>query len=564
MRRRAHRLATLAPWRLGVLCSAPLAIAYLLTRPPSADLAAATYRSDLYSRAGFTLWDNGWYAGHHLPGYSLFAPALGALLTPRICLALSAVLASGLFGALAARGFEADAARAATAWFAVGFGVELLSGRMPYDLGVVLGLAALLALAPEPAPGGSRVSRGGIDGPSARSPFIAGARRHHRSPAAPARTGLALLLAALTALTSPVAGAFLALAGVAIALATTERARGLGLVAATLIPILLLQYAFGEGGYEPFAPSAFWPALVATLAVGAVLAREGRRLLATGAGLYAIALVASFATHTGMGGNAARLGPLIAGPLIVGALWGRRVVLLAVLAPLLAYWSVIAPVRDLGRLLGDPSVHAAYYTPLLAELTSLAHGRPLRVEIPLTAAHWEADYVAARFPIARGWERQLDTHDAGLFYGAKLTPAAYQAWLSDNAVAYVAVPDARLDSAARQEARVIAGRPAYLQPVWRSRHWTVYAVRGATPLAGAPATLTALGTDRFTLAFPRAGSVVVRVHYTPYWAIIAGRGCVGPAPAGWTRVSAPAGGRVIVGIQFALDRVHAPQSRCVQ
>ena len=49
--------------------------------PPAADLAAATYRSDLFARVGFTLRDHGWYAahGHYLLGYSLLSPALGAL-----------------------------------------------------------------------------------------------------------------------------------------------------------------------------------------------------------------------------------------------------------------------------------------------------------------------------------------------------------------------------------------------------------------------------------------------------------------------------------------------------
>ena len=52
----------------------------MIVAPLSADLAAAGYRSDLFARAGFTLWDNGWYGGHHLLAYSLLAPALGALL----------------------------------------------------------------------------------------------------------------------------------------------------------------------------------------------------------------------------------------------------------------------------------------------------------------------------------------------------------------------------------------------------------------------------------------------------------------------------------------------------
>ena len=57
-----------------------LAIVYLILAPQSPDLAAASYRSQLFSQVGFSLWDNSWLAGHHLPAYSLLAPALGALI----------------------------------------------------------------------------------------------------------------------------------------------------------------------------------------------------------------------------------------------------------------------------------------------------------------------------------------------------------------------------------------------------------------------------------------------------------------------------------------------------
>ena len=46
--------------------AAVVAAVYLVLAPPSADLAAQYYRADL----GLALWDNGWYAGHHMPGYS--------------------------------------------------------------------------------------------------------------------------------------------------------------------------------------------------------------------------------------------------------------------------------------------------------------------------------------------------------------------------------------------------------------------------------------------------------------------------------------------------------------
>ncbi|MGA9315825.1 MAG: hypothetical protein WBV77_14500, partial [Solirubrobacteraceae bacterium] len=271
-----------APLTLALGVAIPLALAYLILAPPAGDLAAATYRSDLFARVGLTTWDTGWYAAHGywLPGYSLLSPALGALLGVRLLLALSAVAACTLFALIAQRVFATAAARLAAAWFALGFCVGLLSGRVPYDLGFAIGLASVLALMREALPA-------------------------------------ALVLAVLTSVASPVAGAFLGLAGLAIALAdlrggrvlenavpparaggivsffrhTTDSKtrrdergpderrrhghreiqaqadlrRGLALCAAALLPVLALGIAYPNGGYEPFAVSAFWPALAGVL-----------------------------------------------------------------------------------------------------------------------------------------------------------------------------------------------------------------------------------------------------------------------------------------------------------
>lgn len=427
-----------APWAWAAALAIPLSLAYLLVSPPAADLAAATYRSELFARVGFALRDHGWYAvhGHYLPGYSLLSPALGTWLGVRTVLALSAIAAAVLFGLIAERVFPAMAARVAAIWFALGFCVGLLSGRVPYDLGFVIGLGSVLAL-------------------------IAG------------YANTALGLAVLTSLASPIAGAFLALAGLA--------AGRLRLAFAALTPIAVLASAFPEGGYEPFAPSAFWPALGGVLLIAALLPQgsltpRGRRTVRVGAALYALALIGSFALHTPVGGNAARLGALLAGPLLAGVLWERHRLALALLAPLLLYWQLATPIRDESVIAGDPSVHAAYYAPLRAELGRLTGARPTIVEVPLTAAHWEAAYLAGHdgIALARGWERQLDTRYAALFYRARPHPSSYLNWLKENRVAYVALPDVRLDYAGREEGALIAHGLPYLREVWRSAHWRLY------------------------------------------------------------------------------------------
>ncbi len=448
-------------WRFGRLVALPLVAAYLILAPPAGDLAAATYRSELFARHPLATWDTGWYAahGHWLPGYSLLSPALGALLGVRLLLALSALAAVVLFELIAERVFGRTAGRVAAGVFALGFCVSLLSGRVPYDLGFAIGLGAVLALMRD-------------------------------------RFALALVLAALTSLASPVAGAFLALVGLALALAalsSREHAsavwrdgrHGLALAAAALLPILVLTIAFPEGGFEPFAASAFWPALggvllIALLVPRGPLSERGQLVVRVGAALYALALIGAFVLRTPMGGNAARLGPLLAAPLVVGVLWERRRTAALLLAPVLLYWQLVTPIRDYSALAGDQSVHASYYAPLLAELRRQDGGRPTIVEVPLTHAHWEAAYLAGHggVALARGWERQLDERYAHLFYEPSLSVSAYRAWLIENRVAYVALPDAPLDAAGLAERALIVRGLPYLREIWRAKHWRLYRVMG--------------------------------------------------------------------------------------
>jgi hypothetical protein len=438
------------PWALALALAIPLAIVYLVWMPPAADLSAAIYRSDLFARVGFTLRDHGWYAvhGHYLLGYSLLSPALGALLGVRVLLVCSALASSVLFGLIAERAFGLAAGRAAASVFALGICAELLSGRVPYDLGFAIGLGSVLAL-----------MRG--------------------------RLALALLLTVLTSVASPVAGAFLALAFLARALAWKPRVEGLALTATALAPILVLSLAFPEGGYEPFAPSSFWPALGGVVAIALLLPRgplspRARRAVRAAAALYAVALIGSFAIATPVGGNAARLGPPLAAPLLTGVLWDRRRGVLCLLAPVLLYWQLNTPIGDLSLIAGQPSANASYYAPLLSELRHLRHETPTIVEVPLTATHAEAAYVAGHdhISLARGWDRQLDTRYAALFYRPTLTAAAYRAWLYENRVLYVALPDARLDYAGKGEGALAAHGLPYLREVWRSQHWRLFEVRG--------------------------------------------------------------------------------------
>jgi hypothetical protein len=543
--------------------TAAFGLVYVLVAPPSADLAAAGYRSELLAHAGFTVWDNGWYGGHHLPAYSLLAPALGALIGVQLLAALSMTLAAALFTRLLDGAFAARAARVASLWFAFGAAIGLLANRVPFDLGLAVGIGALVATR---AFASSREES-------------AGRRRWG---------ALALVLAVLCTLASPIAGAFLALAAVAWALAKwsstarpDHRRFALALAGAALVPVAVLVVAFPEGGPQPFVASAFYPALAGVLLIAALMAPE-QRLMRTGTLLYAIALLAAYLIPTAVGGNIDRLGALVAGPLAAACALGARsphgradgvggdgrwrVRALIAFAPLLVYWQCNAPVGNYLSAASDPAVHASFYAPLLGELRSLGVGdspRRARIEVVPTRDHAEARWVAPHVMLARGWERQLDVNRNGLFYRAPLREDEYEDWLSYAAVAYVALPDAPLDYSGSAEGRLVRRLPPYLREVWRSRRWRLFEVLGATPLAPPPSAVTQLNSDSFTLRAPAAGTYDVRVRFTQYWALAGGHGCVRRAPGGWTYVQTRGGGSARVVIDFSLARVfdHGPRCR---
>jgi hypothetical protein len=537
--------------------AAALAAVYLLWQPPSLDLAAAEYRAWLFGHAGFAVWDAQWYGGHHLPGYSVVFPPLAHWLGPRVVGALAVVAAAALFERIAHSRCGERAWVGAT-WFAAGAATTLFSGRLTFALGLVPALGAIWALQ-KSTTWTDRVDRS----PGSADPDPTGPARRS---AKPVYAGLAAALAVLTPLASPVAALFLALAGTAYAVGE-RRASGLLVAGAALAPVAALAVVFPEGGIEPFALSSFWPVL-AVAAIALVLVPREERTLRISVVLYALGCTAAFLLDTPVGGNVVRLGALCAGPLAALVLWPRRRTALLLLAPFLLWWQWTAAVNDVRTASGDPSVHAAYYAPLLAALdrAGAQGGTAGRLEIPFTRLHWEARHVAPHVPLARGWERQLDLKVNPLFYGDQtgappLTAARYRDWLDRMAVRWVAVPDLRLDYSAQDEARLVARGLPYLRLVWRGAHWRLYEVRDPAPLADPPARVLQAGTDSLTLAVPRPGTIGLRVHWTPYWAIARGDACVEPA-GDWTRLRVRSAGTIRLTTDFALGRIGSRAARC--
>ncbi len=515
-----------------MLAAAVLAVAYLIWAPPTADLAAQTFRADLFSQHGFLIWNDYWYSGHYLPGYSVIYPPLGALIDPRVLGALAAVAAAGCFGAMARHRYG-DRAVVATQWFGAATVTNLLTGRITFALGLAAGLGSLLAL------------------------------QRRRAIAAP-------VLGSLTALASPVAALFVALATAAVARGEWRRP-ALVLGTAALGTSVAISLAFPTDGWFPFAPTAFLPVPLFAIAVY-FLAPAGEDWLRRGTVIYLATCTLFAIVHTPVGANAARLGALFAGPILALVLFGRRTLALALVAVPLLYWQWVAPVRDVSDAAGDPSVHASYYAPLIAELDRLATG-PARVEVPPTRDRWESALLAPSYPLARGWLRQLESDDFDLFTGGNLTPSSYRRWLGDDGVSYVALPNVKFDYLAKDEVALIRTGLRYLRPVWSNADWTLYRVARSTPLVTAEAsdiprgtaTLTHLGPADFTVDLHEAGTYLVRIHYTPYWDVTSGAACVepaGPPNADWTQLVARGPGRVTVSARFSLDGLLRRSGSC--
>ena len=119
--------------------------AVLLWDPHVRDLAAQTFRTELFERGGFSIWNGSWYGGHYTLTYSVLGPPAAALIGPRLVGAISVVLSAYLFDRLV-REHWGEQAHWATLWFGVGAVSLLVAGQLTFAMGVAFGLLSLRCL----------------------------------------------------------------------------------------------------------------------------------------------------------------------------------------------------------------------------------------------------------------------------------------------------------------------------------------------------------------------------------------------------------------------------------
>lgn len=488
------------------------------------DVPAQIYRVILFHHAGFTIWDSQWYGGHWTLGYSVVFPPIAGVLGVGVTGVLAAAVAAWAFDRLATDAFG-SAGRYAGVVFAAGTLAQVAIGQLPFLLGEAFGLWALLA-----------------------------AQRR--------RWWAAGVLAALSSLASPLAGAFVGFA-LAVWLVTDRRADvrpRLALAATPLAVVGALTWLFPGEGAMPFR---FLDALLMVLlALGAALAGRHHQLLRNAALLYAALTAACFVVPTAVGANVLRLGQCVGAPILLCVMWRERHRLTGlVLGGLMVgfgIWQWAPTVDAFHHPAHGAATDAAYYQPLVTYLRG-HDPEGGRVEVVPTKYHWEAAYVAPNVPLARGWERQLDTRNNPLFYrDGPVNAGEYRAWLLDNGVSYVALPDAPLDYAGKGEAALISQGVPGLIPTWRNANWQVFRVADASGIVDGPAHLVSAHGEQVDVAVTDPGLVTIRVRYSSHWVLSGPAGdCLTKVGDHWTGIEAARPGAVHLELQFRPQRRRA-------
>jgi hypothetical protein len=471
----------LTPLTATLAATVVLCTVYLAWTPISPDLAAQLARADLVRRAGNVSWWTGWFGGLSLPTYSLVTPQLMAWLGVALTGAVATVV--GCCGA-AVLLRAAPRPRVGALVFSL-FGVgDLVAGRVTFVVGLAFAIWALVAL---------------------RERQWAGS----------------VALAFLAYFSSPLAGLFLGLVLVAVAITDRARRRPAGIVAAVLLACgVVMAVLFPSAGVMQL----HWSGLLAPGSGFGAVAITCRQPVVRTSALLALASLPVLMIYPGaIGSNMARLAWVAAVPVVVACATLPRTWLVAV-ALGLSVWPATDVINQVHFLPGR-TTEAAYYQPVIDHLRSaeVAAGPTAvgeRVELLDTATHTGAYYLAKSFPLARGWDRQVDKADNSIFYGDEtLTAQTYDAWLHDLAVGWVAVPATTLDYGHDTEAALIKSGLPSLRLIWRSPDWQLYRVRDATPLASG-AQVTAVGPSSVTLRAAAATTATVRIQWTPYLRVV--------------------------------------------
>ena len=256
----------------------------------------------------------------------------------------------------------------------------------------------------------------------------------------------------------------------------------------------------------------------------AARARRRRALRAGGAAVHRACSSRAFVVPTPFGQNALRLRVLLGPALLVLAPRAARAACRA-RGRASSRCSTCSGCRPCGRWPRRTATRPpseAFFADARAFLER-ACSRASASRCAFTHNHWEAAHLASVVPLARGWERQLDEKANPLFYdGRPLTAERYHRWLRDDAVRWVALPDAPLDYSAQAEARLLERGVPYLK-LAHALAATGASGRSRDPTPPASAARACSPPTRTGSRSTPAGPTVVRQRYTRLVALRATR-----------------------------------------
>ncbi|MCZ4549336.1 hypothetical protein [Gordonia rubripertincta] len=482
-------------------------VALFLAHPTVGDLQAAIAREEAArSGVGLGYWF-GWYGGVSPGSYSLIVPALstvtGSLLL--LCLATAAI-------ALLAFPLSKGAAYPTVLVWAITVAavLNMLSGRVAFAVGGAIALAAIVAF-----------------------------KKGYRS-----LTVIGLLVAGLA---SPLAPAFVGLAVLPFAAGRDDAARRAwwvlgGAALGVGVPFLM----FGNPGSQGFpATTLFWVAAIA-VGTGLALTVPPARWIVPLASAVAIIM---FLVPTGIGSNLSRFFALVL-PCLCLYYSPKSLKFLAIaLAPALIYATFVATADQV--VASDSGESDTSYIPLRSQLMAQSNIENHRVELVDAQTHAGSHKLGMTINLARGWENQSDSRFNPIFYDENaLTPESYRLWLSENAVAFVAVSADPLRQMKAEAALVESGLP-YLQRVWANDKWELYKVDDPRPIVPAPLTVVESSPAKMVLDVPDTNIHPLQLRHNKY--LVARStidenlyACIQTTPDDWITVQAPLPGEYVL------------------
>ncbi|MGV9390540.1 MFS transporter [Streptomyces olivaceus] len=463
------------------------------------DLAAQDAWSEFVGRHPDSAYNLAWYGGMHPVSYSVVSPYLMSVLGVRTTMMIAGTLSAGLLTMLLIRSRAVRNPLWASLAGLFGLLCNAASGRVTFGLGMMFGLGAVAAVFCWP----------------------------HRWRYERWAKGLcAAPLAALSTMSSPVAGLFVGL--VAVALFLQKRRPGawsLGLAPAAVVA--LSAWLFPFSGTQPMSiGSAALPVVYSAL-VYAFVPRAWTTVRITSA-VYGLSVLLVWLISSQIGSNITRLAMLFTGVALVAALpftvrksrkWYALVV------------SIVGFVGWIGAASANDIVHttpaaswARELAPLVNELQQVGAERG-RVEVVPARSHREASALSPYVNLARGWNRQADMERNPLFYDDTLNSANYHEWLRRWAVHFVVLPkdEPDGDGGERERELVQRGLP-FLKQIWGDDNWQLFQVTNPTPLAEPDAEVRRAEQGEWTIDVKEPGRILVRVPYSPWLSLVDAEG----------------------------------------